>query len=138
MNLSRAEILSRFNVWLMAWNEYDLDGVMELMHEDIVFENWDGSVISGKTALTRSWAMWFRHRDFKFVQEDLFIDEEAQKIAFTWHLEWPSPEKKYSEKKEIRRGVDILHLLEGKIDKKNTYSKTTLEINSVPVSLCAV
>ena len=138
MNLSRADILSRFNVWLMAWKEYDLDGVMEFMHEDIVFENWDGSIISGKTALSRSWALWFRHRDFQFIREDLFIDEEAQKIAFTWHLEWPSAEKKYSGKKEIRRGVDILHLLEGKIDKKNTYSKTTFTIDSVPISLYAV
>jgi ketosteroid isomerase-like protein len=138
MNLSRADILSRFHVWLMAWNEYDLDGVMEFMHEDIVFENWDGSIISGKQSLARSWALWFRHRDFQFIQEDLFIDEEAQKIAFTWHLEWPSPEKKYSGKKEIRRGVDILHLLEGKIDKKNTYSKNTLSIDLVPVRLCTV
>lgn len=122
----------------MAWNEYDLDGVMEFIHEQIVFENWDGSTISGKIALTRSWALWFRHRDFKFILEDLFIDEEAQKIAFAWHLERPSPEKKYSGKKEIRRGVDILHLLEGKIDKKNTFSKTTLTIDSVPVSMCAI
>ena len=138
MNLSRADILSRFNVWLMAWNKYDLEGVMEFIHEDTVFENWDGSIISGKTSLSRSWALWFRHRDFQFIQEDLFIDEKTQKIAFTWHLEWPSPEKKYSGKKEIRHGIDILHLLEGKIVKKDTYSKTTLTIDLVSVSMCAV
>ena len=139
MNLSRAEILQQFNTWLIAWNEHDLDRVMEFIHEDIIFENWDDSIISGKIPLKRSWSTWFRnHGNFKFIFEDILIDEAEQKMTFTWKLQWPSLEKNYFGKQEKRRGVDILYLKEGKIYKKNTYSKTTLEIDSVPVHMFAV
>lgn len=139
MNLSRAEILTKFNTWLIAWNEHDLDGVMEFIHEDIIFENWDDSIISGKNSLQKSWSIWYRnHGNFKFIPEDIFIDEADQKMTFTWKLEWTSLEKNYFGKHEKRRGVDILYIKEGKIYKKNTYSKTSLEIDSVSVRMCAV
>jgi hypothetical protein len=44
-------------------------------------------------------------------------------------LEWPSFEKGYEGKSEKRRGVDVLHFEDGKIIKKLTYSKTTIEID---------
>lgn len=136
MNLLRVEVLTHFNVWLTAWNDHDLNGVMEFMHEEVVFENWDGVVISGKNALQKSWVPWFiRHGNFRFDKEDLFIDEQQQKMTFQWRLEWPSLEKKYLGKKEIRRGVDIIHFREGKIYKKFSYSKTTLEIDATIVSM---
>ena len=138
MNLSRVEILRHFNVWLTAWDEHDLDGVMEFMHEDIVFENWNGAIVSGKSALQKSWAPWFiHHGNFKFIKEDIFIDEQEQKMTFQWRLEWLSFEKKYLGKQEIRRGIDVLHLREGKICKKFSYSKTTVQIDSIPVTLYA-
>lgn len=137
MNLSRVEILRQFNKWLIAWNEHNLDGVMEFMHEDIVFENWDGSTISGKPTLKKSWEPWFRFHKFKFIQEDFFIDEPKQKMLFAWHLEWPSFEKNYTGKPEKRRGVDMLYLRDGKIFRKDTYSKTTIEIDSQRVTLFA-
>ena len=63
------------------------------------------------------------------------IDEAEQKMTFTWELEWPSFEKNYAGKPEKRRGVDILYLKEGKIYKKNTYSKTIIEIEGKKISL---
>ena len=27
---------------IVAWNAHDLDGVMDLFHEGVVFENWTG------------------------------------------------------------------------------------------------
>ena len=138
MNLSRVEILRHFNVWLTAWDEHDLDGVMKFMHEDIVFENWNGIIVSGKSTLQKTWAAWFMHHgNFKFIKEDIFINEEEQKMTFQWRLEWPSLEAYYKGKPEIRRGVDLLHFLDGKILKKYTYSKTTIQIDSIPVSLIA-
>lgn len=135
MNLPKADIILQFDKWLKAWNSHDLDEVMEFMHEEIVFENWDGSVISGKNALQKAWALWFRHRNFKFIQEDLFIDEQKQKITFAWILEWPSLERKFLGRKEVRRGLDIIDLTDGKIYKKNTYSKTAFQIDSIPVRM---
>jgi SnoaL-like domain len=138
MNLSKIEILRLFKVWLTAWDEHNLDGVMELLHEDIVFENWTGAAIIGKSVLRKSWAHWFsNHGNFRFIEEDIFFDEQEQKLLFRWRLEWPSLEKNFKGKPEIRRGVDVLHFLDGKIYKKYTYSKTTIQIDSMRVSLYA-
>lgn len=138
MNQSKADMIPRFNQWLDAWDTYDLDGVLNFMHDDIIFENWDGSIISGKSKLKIAWSLWFRHQNFKFTLEDLFFDEEKQNITFTWSLNWPSLEKNYFGKKEIRRGVDILFLMDGKIYRKNTYSKTTFQIESTVVRTSAI
>lgn len=138
MRLSRSEILNEFEVWLKSWNEHDLEGVMQFMHEDIFFENWNRSNISGKDLLKTIWKRWFEnHGNFKFSTEDLFIDEQQQKIAFSWTLEWPSLEKKYLGDPEIRRGMDILHLENGKIKTKITYSKTVLQIDHQSITLIA-
>jgi hypothetical protein len=139
MKLSGIEIRNQFNTWLIAWNDHDLNGVMDFMHDDIIFNSWSGAIISGKTALTKSWERWFSdHQNFKFTLEDLIIDENEQKMSFSWELDWPSFEKKYSGKREKRKGVDVLLLKEGKIYKKNTYSKTTLQIDSLKVRLQAL
>lgn len=138
MNLSRDEMQRHFDQWLIAWNNHDIDGVMEFIHDEIIFENWDGRMISGKTNLEKIWRFWFKHHgDFKFVPEDVFMDDPNQKMTFAWNLEWPSLEKKYIGKREKRRGVDILHLREGKVLKKNTYSKTTVQIDSSLIMLHA-
>ena len=139
MNLSRAEILSQFSIWLKAWNEHDLDGVLKLIHEDILFENWNSDIVSGKNALRRSWTPWFiHHGNFKFIQEDIFFDEQNQKMMFRWRLEWPSIEKKFIKRNEIRRGVDILEFKDGKIYKKISYSKTRIQIDSLLIDMHAV
>ncbi|MGN6196988.1 MAG: nuclear transport factor 2 family protein [Ginsengibacter sp.] len=138
MRLSRSEIINQFDVWLKSWNEHDLEGVIDFMHENILFENWNGSSVSGKELLKKIWERWFEnHGNFKFTTEDLFIDEQKQKIAFSWTLEWPSLEKKYLGRPEMRRGMDILHLENGKIKTKITYSKTVLQINNQSIALIA-
>ena len=89
--------------------------------------------------LKKSWQRWFNnHGNFKFTLEDLFIDEIEQKVMFSWELDWPSSEKNYLDKREKRKGVDILCLKDDKIYIKNTYTKTTLEIDSVKVSMYAL
>ena len=139
MNLSRIEMQKHFDKWLIAWNEHNLESVMEFIHEDIIFDNWNGRIISGKKNLEKAWSAWFDHDGhFQFKKEDVFIDEDEQKMTFTWLLDWPSFEKNYTAKPEKRRGVDILFLKEGKIYKKNTYSKTVVEIDSKKVSMHAL
>jgi uncharacterized protein (TIGR02246 family) len=74
--LSRNEIKEALTRWNQAWDEHDLDGVMELFHEDVLFENWTGAKVQGKQALHQAWKPWFKnHRGFRFAGEDLFIDE---------------------------------------------------------------
>lgn len=136
MQLSKSEIVSLFNEWLIAWNKHDLDGVMNLLHDEIVFENWTGAKIIGKSALKRAWTPWFlNHGNFSFSEEGLFFDEDEQKLTFIWRLEWPSRLTNYKGKNEIRHGIDVLFFKDGKLIQKQTYSKTTIQIDGLPISL---
>jgi ketosteroid isomerase-like protein len=136
MSLSREEIMDALKQWNLAWNNHDLDGVMQLFHDEILFENWTGGKAKGKDALRKAWTPWFaNHGGFRFIDEETFIDEKEQKVLYRWLLEWPSIEKGYEGKPEKRRGVDVLHFQDGKIIKKLTYSKTTIDIDGEKVQL---
>jgi len=129
MKLSRADIEKLLVKWNQAWNDYDLEGVMQLFDDDVFFENWTGAQIQGKVNLLQAWTPWFEnHNGFRFTGEDTFIDEMQQKVLYRWKLDWPSLESGFKGKHERRRGVDVLHFRNGKIIKKLTYSKTTIEI----------
>jgi ketosteroid isomerase-like protein len=136
MRLLRTEIEAALRQWHQAWANHDLDGVMELFHEKILFENWTGGKAEGKDNLRQAWSGWFAsHGGFRFIEEETFIDELQQKVLYRWQLEWPSVEKGCEGKPEKRRGVDVLHFEDGKIIRKLTYSKTTLEIDGQRVRL---
>ena len=138
MVLSREEIKNALNQWNQAWDKHDLNGVMQLFHDEVLFENWAGGRVKGKEALRQAWAPWFEnHGGFRFTEEETFIDETAQKALFRWQLDWPSFEKGYEGRPERRRGVDVLHFRDGKIIQKLTYSKTTIEIDEKRVQLYA-
>jgi ketosteroid isomerase-like protein len=138
MVLSSEEIRKAMAEWDLAWNDHDLNGVMELFHEDVIFEHWHGAIVRGKEALHQAWAPWFEsHGGFRFTTEDLFFDEDEQKVLYRWQLDWPSLEKGYEGRPERRRGVDVIHFRDGKIIQKLTYSKTTVEIDGARVRLAA-
>jgi ketosteroid isomerase-like protein len=132
----RNEIEKALDKWIEAWNAHDIDGVMVLLHDEVVFENWDGFEVHGRRELRRAWTNWFRnHGDFHFLSEDLFIDEDLQKALFMWELEWPSRERDFEGEREIRRGVDVLYFEGGKIIRKVTYVKTTIVVAGKRVRL---
>ena len=130
VSLSREDIKNALKQWNLAWDNHDLEGVMELFHEEVLFENWTGGKAIGKEALKKGWQPWFAHHGgFLFTEEETFIDEKEQKVLYRWLLEWPSFEKGYEGRPEKRRGVDVLHFRDGKIIKKLSYSKTSVEID---------
>jgi ketosteroid isomerase-like protein len=138
MKLSKDEIKEAMAENGVAWDNQDLEGVLELYHDDVFFENWTGGHAQGKAALREAWTPWFAGGgDFRFNRDDLFIDEDEQKMTLTWELEWPSTEKGHEGKPEKRRGLDVIHFKDGKIFKKLTYSKTTIEIDGKRVTLTA-
>jgi len=138
MKLSREQIQKSLAIWNEAWANYDLDGVVELFHEDVLFENWTGGRAKGKENVRLAWKDWYENNGgFRFTEEDIFIDEVTQKVLFRWRLDWPSTEKQFEGKPEVRRGVDVMHFKDGKIIEKLTYSKTTLEIDNQRVRLTA-
>ena len=138
MVLSREDIKRVLKRWNLAWDKHDLDGVMDLFHDDVLFDNWTGGQVRGKENLRKAWTLWFaNHGGFRFIEEGTFIDEDEQKVLYRWQLDWPSFERGYEGKSEMRRGVDVLHFRDGKIIQKLTYSKTTVEIDGERVRLTA-
>jgi ketosteroid isomerase-like protein len=140
MSLTRDEIKKALREWNLSWEKHDLEGVLKLMHDEVLFENWTGGKAVGKDALRKAWSSWFtNHGGFRFREEETFIDEQEQKALFRWQLEWPSLERGYEGKAEKRRGVDVLHFQDGKIIMKLTYSKTTIEIDEerLPLRVCS-
>jgi ketosteroid isomerase-like protein len=136
--LTRKQILEALRKWNQAWDEHDLDGVMALFHEAVVFENWTGGTVNGKDALRKAWAPWFAdHGGFRFNEEETFIDEAQQKVLYRWRLDWPSMERGHQGEPERRRGVDVIHFQDGKIIRKLTYCKTTVDVDGKRVRLAA-
>jgi len=136
--LSRSNLKNLLKKWNQAWDRHDLDGVMQLFHEDVLFDNWTGARARGRDNLKKAWAGWFEnHGGFRFTGEDTFIDETEQKVLYRWQLDWPSMERGFEGKHESRRGVDVLHFKDEKIIEKLTYCKTSIEIAGQRVSLTA-
>jgi len=136
MKLTKNEIETALKKWNHAWDNHDLDGVMDLFHDAVQFDNWTGGRVRGKNALRKAWTPWFNnHGDFRFIEEETFIDENEQKVLYRWLLEWPSFEDGQEGRPEKRRGVDVIHFEDGKIINKLTYSKTTIEIDGKRYSL---
>lgn len=139
MKLTNSEISEIMLKWAKAWDNFDLEGVLALLHDEVHFENFTGAKVVGKENLRQAWKPWFTNPSdrFVFTNTDVFVDVENQKMAVTWHLDWKSTEKGYEGKPERRYGVDIMHFRDGKIVLKLTYCKTTVEIQGEKVRLRA-
>ena len=121
--LSKIEVATRtvlqFNE---AFNRHDVVGMMQLMSDDCVFENTDpapdGSVYSGKEAVTQFWQDFFRES----LQAHIEIEEIfglGFRCVMRWRYEWTD----VTGKKGHVRGVDIFKLKNNLISEKLSYVK---------------
>lgn len=138
VHLSHQELRALLARWQDAWNRHDLEAVMSLFHDDVLFENWTGQRVQGKRLLRRAWTPWFANPGgFRFIDEEILVDEVEQKAVYRWRLEWPSQEAGHLGRRETRHGLDVLHFHDGRIVQKLTYSKTTVTIEGDRVPLVA-
>ena len=100
-----------------AFNRHDVAGMMRLMSEDCLFENThpapDGTLYSGKEAVTRFWQDFFRdspHAQIKI--EEIF--GFGNRCIMRWKYNWGDG---------YVRGVDIFEVKDGYICKKLSYVK---------------
>ena len=131
--MTREEIASTLEGWLSAWDRCDLDGVVALFSDDAVFETWSGMRIKGRENIRKAWEEWFEAGGFRFVSEDVVIDEDRQTVVFPWVYEGPA--KCFGGKKEKRRGIDLIRFEGGLITEKITYTKTSLEVEGRRITL---
>jgi ketosteroid isomerase-like protein len=119
-----ADLVVRFTE---AFNQNDLDGVMALMAEDAVYEEFTGTVLRGKTTIRAAFVPQFRG-DFgkmRFETEDLFVDAGTGKALIRWvcRLETRRGPAGW-------RGLDILHVDNGLVTHKLTYAKAKVPLLS--------
>lgn len=100
-----------------AFNNHDVDGMMTWMSEDCIFENThpapDGTLYTGKEAVTRFWREFFRESPNAHIEiEEIF--GFGNRCILCWKYTWGSGHV---------RGVDVFKLKEGLISEKLSYVK---------------
>lgn len=111
---SAIRLVLKFNE---AFNRHDVSGMMQLMSEDCVFENTDpapdGTVYSGKEAVTRFWQDFFRESPQAHIDiEEIF--GFGNRCIMRWKYSWGEGHV---------RGVDVFKLKDGLIAEKLSYVK---------------
>lgn len=101
-----------------AFNRHDVPGMMKLMSEDCVFENTspspEGTVYSGKEAVTRFWEDFFRESPQAHIKiEEIF--GFGKRCIMRWRYSW-------SDTGHVR-GVDIFQVKDDLISEKLSYVK---------------
>jgi ketosteroid isomerase-like protein len=117
-----ADLVVRFTD---AFNANDLEGVMALMAEDAVYEEFTGTINRGKAAIRGAFVPQFRG-DFgkmRFDAEDLFVEATSGKALIRWvcRLETKRGPAGW-------RGLDILHVENGLVKEKLTYAKAKVPL----------
>jgi len=103
-----------------AFNRDDLDGVMAMMAEDAVYEEFTGRVNRGKAAIRQAFVPQFRgdYGTLRFETEDLFADAATGKALIRWVCRLET-----SRGPAGWRGLDILHFEGALVKQKLTYAK---------------
>jgi ketosteroid isomerase-like protein len=117
---STVDTIQRFNE---ATNRHDVDGMMALMTDDVVFENTipppDGDRREGQAAVRATWEDLFRaNPSAAFETEELFA--AGDRCVVRWRYRW-APDQ--PGKPGHVRGVDVLRVRAGKIVEKLAYVK---------------
>ena len=112
-----SELVVRFTD---AFNRDDLDAVMGFFADGIVYDEFNGKRSRGKEAVRAAFAPQFAGAfgRIRFASEDLFVDPVSGKALIRWLCT-------IEDKGRVRgwRGLDILHVVDGKITEKLTYAK---------------
>jgi uncharacterized protein (TIGR02246 family) len=103
-----------------GFNRDDVDAVMAFFADDAIYDELDGRRHVGRDAIRAAFEPQFRG-DFgriRFHEEDLFVDPAAGRalIAWTCTLERGGEMRAW-------RGLEVLHVRDGKIVVKETYAK---------------
>jgi ketosteroid isomerase-like protein len=118
--MSQAELEDLVLRFTDAFNRDDLDAVMTFMADDATYDEFNGKRSRGKAAIREALAPQFRgdYGRIRFQTEDLFVDPGAGKALIRWRC---SVER--NGVKRGWRGLDILHVRDGRITEKHTYAK---------------
>ena len=117
--LSTQETIDRFNT---VFNEHDVDGVMNMMTDDVIFENTsprpDGERYEGSKPVRAFWEEFFANSPHaRFESEDMFV--AGDRATVRWIYTWIDS----NGNKGHIRGVDVFRVRDGKVAEKLSYVK---------------
>lgn len=104
-----------------AFNREDLDGVMSYFAEDGVYDEFNGNRCEGKAAIRAAFEPQFAGKfgTMRFLMEDLFVDAGTGKAMISWTCTLSTKDRAGG-----WRGLDLIHVKDGKVVMKQTYAKT--------------
>jgi ketosteroid isomerase-like protein len=113
------EVIERFND---VFNTHDIDGIMALMTDDVVFENTsprpDGERYEGQDSVRGFWERFFESSpSARFEAED--ISAGGDRCTVRWVYHWLSSDGTPG----YVRGVDVFRVRDGKVAEKLSYVK---------------
>lgn len=102
-----------------AFNRHDVDAVMALMTDDVVFENTepspDGTRYEGAAAVRGFWERLFGSTpQARFTTEDIFA--AGDRCTVCWRFDW-------NDQGGHVRGVDVMTVRDGRVAVKKSYVK---------------
>ncbi len=115
---STRAVIERFNE---AFNRHDVEGVMNLMTHDCIFENTnpppDGARLVGAGEVRAYWQKIFASNpDARFEVEDIIVAGDRCVVRWIYH-------KTKEGKPWHLRGVDVFRVRDGKVSEKLSYVK---------------
>jgi len=113
------DVIDRFNE---AFNRHDVEGIMALMTNDVVFENTsprpDGERYDGQESVRGFWEQFFASSpNARFDTEDIFAG--VNRCTVRWIYNWIDADGKPGHV----RGVDVFRVRDGKVAEKLSYVK---------------
>jgi ketosteroid isomerase-like protein len=117
MDTATAATLATIERFNEAFNRHDVDAIMALMSEDIVFENTspspDGERYEGQAAVRAMWERFFSSSPrARFTAEEIVT--LGDRCVVRWRYDWGDGHV---------RGVDIFRVADGKVAEKLSYVK---------------
>jgi len=123
--MERAKLADLVVQFTEAFNRNDLAGVMSFMAEDAVYDEFTGTINHGAAAIRAAFVPQFRgdHGKMRFNTEDLFVDDAAGKALIRWQCTLETKRGPAA-----WRGLDIIHIVNGRITEKLTYAKAKVPL----------
>jgi ketosteroid isomerase-like protein len=107
------EVVNSFGA---AWANHDLEGTLELVTDDCVFDSTgpapDGVRHEGRDALRQAWQPIFDDSTARFEPEETFCSDD--RVVQLWRYSWDGGHV---------RGVDVFRVRDGRVAEKLSYVK---------------
>jgi ketosteroid isomerase-like protein len=118
MSDATKDVVDRFNE---AFNTHDVDAIMALMTDDVVFENTappNGERFEGQAAVRDFWTKFFgANPGARFDSEDTFATGDRCTVRWIFTFDKANPDQGHV------KGVDVFKVRDGKVAEKLSYVK---------------